>query len=159
MIEEMEVLLKHWGEQLQRNGESGGMGSRWQRSWSGRQRASGNARVADHPRSRGWPDGVTQEITAALSELGRQDARGERLQRLAVLRYTDDTPPTWLMQMHLLGFSAGAKQTYYDLVHKLHQRLLQVLTERVEARKWVATGRGDLPQSLLKAASKSRRVG
>lgn len=160
MIEAMEVLLKHWGEQLRRNGEVGGMGSPMATimEWGGcAPRGTPGSRIILGAGA--GPDGVTQEITAALSEIGRQDERGERLMRLAGLRYGDDPAPTWLMQMHLLGFESEAKQTYYDQVHSLHQRLLQVLTERAEARKWLATGRGGLPQSLLKAASKSRRAG
>ena len=79
--------------------------------------------------------------------------------RLAGLRYGDDSAPTWLMQLHLLGMESRAKQTYYDQVHRLHERLLEVLSERADARKWLTVGRGALPQSLLKVASKLRRAG
>lgn len=160
MIEEMEVLLKHWGEQCRLNGESGGMSSPMATimEWGGcAPRSTPGSRIILGAGA--GPDGVTQEITAALSEIGRQDERGERLMRLAGLRYGDDPAPTWLMQMHLLGLASRAKQTYYDQVHSLHERLLQVLADRAEARKWLTTGRGSLPQSLLKAASKLRRVG
>jgi hypothetical protein len=61
--------------------------------------------------------------------------------------------------MHELGYVSKAKQTYYDLVHRLHVRLFEVLAERKDARKWLTVGRGALPQSLLKVASKLRQVG
>ncbi len=160
MIEEMEVLLKHWGEQLRNNGESGGMGSPMATimEWGGcAPRGTPGSRIILGGGA--GPDAVAQEIGAALSEIARQDERGERLQRLAALRYCDDPAPTWLMQMHLLGLESKAKQTYYDQVHGLHERLLAVITERADARKWLATGRGRMPQSLLKVASKLRQAG
>jgi hypothetical protein len=160
MIGEMEVLLKHWAEQCRLNGESGGMGSPMATimEWGGSApRGTPGSRIILG--SGAGPDAVAQEIGAALSEIGRQDERGDRLMRLAALRYGDDPAPTWLMQMHLLGLESGAKQTYYDQVHSLHVRLLEVLAERADARKWLTAGRGALPQSLLKVASKLRRVG
>ena len=160
MIEEMEVLLKHWGEQLQKNGESGGMGSPMATimEWGGcAPRGTPGPRIILGGGA--GPDAVAQEIGAALAEIARQDERGKRLHRLAALRYGEDPAPTWLMQMHLLGLESKAKQTYYDQVHGLHERLLTVIIERADARKWLATGRGGMPQSLLKVASKLRRVG
>jgi hypothetical protein len=160
MIEEIEVLLNHWGEQCRKNGESGGMGSPMATimEWGGcAPRGTPGSRIILGAGA--GPDSVAQEITAALAEIARQDDRGVMLQRLAALRYGDDPAPTWLMQMHLVGMASSAKQTYYDQVHCLHQRLLQVLTDRAGARKWLATGRGGMPQSLLKAASKLRQVG
>ena len=159
MIEAMEVLLKHWGEQLRLNGESGGMGSPMATimEWGGcAPRGTPGSRVILGAGA--GPDAVAQEIAAALSEIGRQGEQGDRLMRLANLRYGDDPAPTWLMQLHLLEMESRAKQTYYDQVHSLHERLLEVLAERADARKWLTTGRGVLPQSLLKGASKLRRT-
>lgn len=160
MIGEMEVLLKHWGEQCRENGEAGGMGSPMATimEWGGSApRGTPGSRIILGAGA--GPDAVAQEIGAALSEIGRQGEQGDRLVQLAGLRYGDDPAPTWLMQLHLLGMESRAKQTYYDQVHRLHQRLLAVLTERADARKWLTAGRGVLPQSLLKVASKLRRVG
>ncbi|MBN3862065.1 hypothetical protein HCU66_07460 [Pseudomonas frederiksbergensis] len=160
MIEAMEVLLKHWGEQIRLNGESGGMGSPMATimEWGGcAPRGTPGSRVILGAGA--GPDAVAQEIAAALSEIGRQGQQGDRLMQLAGLRYGDDPAPTWLMQLHLLGMESRAKQTYYDQVHRLHERLLEVLAERADARKWLTVGRGVLPQSLLKVASKLRRVG
>ncbi|SET27763.1 hypothetical protein SAMN03159512_01828 [Pseudomonas sp. NFR09] len=159
MIEEMETLLKHWGEQTRRCGSAGGLGSPMATimEWGGcaprgtpgpRSLLDGGAGI----------DAVAQEVAAALAEVARQDERGQMLERLAVLRYTDDSAPTWLMQLHLVGSQSRAKQTYYDWVHSLHLRLLQVLADRSGARKWLTAGQGALPQSLLKAASKLRRA-
>ena len=160
MIEAMEVLLKHWGEQLRLNGESGGMGSPMATimEWGGSApRGTPGSRVILGAGA--GPDAIAQEIAAALSAIGRQGEQGDRLMQLAGLRYGDDPAPTWLMQLHLLEMESRAKQTYYDQVHRLHERLLEVLAERAEARKWLTAGRGVLPQSLLKVASKLRRVG
>lgn len=134
----------------QPNGDHHGVG------WVGTSQHTG---IADHPRCRAGPDAVAQQVGAALSEIGRQDEQGDRLMRLAGLRYGDDPAPTWLMQLHLLGIESRAKQTYYDQVHRLHERLLVVLAERSDAREWLTAGRGVLPQSLLKVASKLRRAG
>lgn len=160
MIGEVEVLLKHWGEQCRLNGETGGMGSPMATimEWGGSApRSTPGSRIILGAGA--GPDAVAQEISAALSEIGRQDEQGNRLMRLAGLRYGDDPAPTWLMQLHLLGLASKAKQTYYDQVHRLHVRLLEVLNDRADAKKWLTTGRGVLPQSLLKVASKLRRAG
>lgn len=159
MIEEMETLLNHWGEQLRRCGSAGGLGSPMATimEWGGcAPRGTHGPRIILDGGA--GIDAVAQEVAAALAEVGRQDERGQMLERLAVLRYSDDPAPTWLMQLHLSGSASRVKRTYYDQVHSLHLRLLQVLADRSEARQWLATGRGGLPQSLLKAASKLRRV-
>ena len=160
MIGEMETLLKHWGEQVRRCGSAGGLGSPMATimEWGGcAPRGTPGSRIIMG--SGAGPDGVAQEIEAALAEIGRQDARGERLERLAALRYGDDPAPTIPMQMHLLGLAGGARQTYYDQVQSLHLRLLQVLTVRAEARKQLTVRRSGQTQSILKVASKLRRAG
>lgn len=159
MIDEIEYLLRRWGQQCRLNGDSGSMGSPMGTimEWGGcAPRGTPGSRILLGSGS--GPDGVAQEITAALAEIGRQDARGERLMRLAGLRYGDDPAPTVSMQMHLIGLTSGAKQTYYDHVHALHLRLLEVLTTRAAGRKWLTVRRGDLPQTCVKVASKLRRA-
>ncbi|KQZ80663.1 hypothetical protein ASD60_15120 [Pseudomonas sp. Root562] len=160
MIGAMEAVLKHWGEQCRLNGESGGMGSPMATimEWGGSApRGTPGSRIILGAGA--GPDAVAQQVGAALSEIGRQDEQGDRLMRLAGLRYGDDPAPTWSMQLHLLGLESRAKQTYYDQVHRLHEQLLVVLAERSDARQWLTAGRGVLPQSLLKVASKLRRAG
>lgn len=157
MIEEMEALLKHWGEQCRSNGEGGGMGSPMATimEWGGSApRGTPGSRIILGAGA--GPDGVTQEISAALSEIGRQDGRGERLVRLAGLRYCDDPAPSWLMQMNQAGFTSGAKQTYYDQVHTLHLRLLQVLMKRAESREQLPTKRRSSQRVLYTRASMGR---
>lgn len=159
MIEEMETLLNHWGEQLRRCGTAGGLGCPMATimEWGGcAPRGTPGPRILLDAGA--GIDAVAQEVAAALAEVGRQDARGKQLEWLAVLRYTDDPAPTWLMQLHLSGSTSRVKRTYYDQVHSLHLRLLRVLADRADARKWLTTGRGGLPQSLLETASKLRRV-
>lgn len=108
MIEAMEVLLKHWGEQLRLNGESGGMGSPMATimEWGGcAPRGTPGSRIILGAGA--GPDAVAQEIAAALSEIGRQGEQGDRLMRLAGLRYCDDPAPTWPMQLYLLGMESS----------------------------------------------------
>jgi hypothetical protein len=151
MIKDMDVLLMHWGEQYRQNGDASSMGSPMAAimEWGGcAPRGIPGSRIILGAGA--GPDAVAQEVGAALSEIEREDGRGERMQRLAVLRYCEDPTQTWAAQMHELGYVSKAKQTYYDLVHRLHVRLYEVLNERSKARKWLTVGRGDLPQSLLK---------
>jgi hypothetical protein len=115
MIEAMELLLKHWGEQCRHAGEAGGMGSPMATimEWGGcAPRGTPGSRILLGGGA--GPDAIAQEIGAALSEIARQDGRGERLQQLAVMRYGFDPAPTWAAQMHELGYVSKAKQTYYD---------------------------------------------
>lgn len=159
MIEEMETLLKHWAEQCRNNGMGGGMGSPMATimEWGGcAPRGTPGPRIILGAGA--GPDGVAQEVTAGLSEIERQGKRGEALARLAVVRYGSDPTPSWLMQMHLAGFSSTSRQTYYDQVHALHLRLLQALTRRAEVRKQLAVRRAGQTQSVLKVASKLRRA-
>lgn len=151
MIKDMDVLLMHWGEQYRKNGDASSMGSPMAAiiEWGGcAPRGTPGSRIILGAGA--GPDAVAQEVGAALSEIEREDGHGERMQRLAVLRYCEDPTRTWAAQMHELGYVSKAKQTYYDLVHRLHVRLYEVLNERSKTRKWLTVGRGDLPQSLLK---------
>ncbi|NJJ60281.1 hypothetical protein [Pseudomonas sp. B14(2022)] len=146
MIQEMETLLKHWGEQTRRCGSAGGLGSPMATimEWGGcAPRSTPGSRILLDGGA--GIDSVAQEVAAALAEVSRQDERGQMLERLAVLRYTDDTAPTWLMQLHLVGSRSRAKQTYYDQVHSLHLRLLQVLNRRLGTRRSVVTGQSRQP--------------
>lgn len=156
MIEEMETLLKHWGEQTRRCGSAGGLGSPMATimEWGGcAPRGTPGSRVL--LAGGAGIDAVAQEVSTALAEVGRQDDRGQILERLAVLRYTDDSAPTWLMQLHLVGSQSRAKQTYYDQVHSLHLRLLQVLRCRLSNRLSVVAGEGNL---IKRKISPIRRV-
>lgn len=140
MIEEMETLLKHWGEQTRRCGSAGGLGSPMATimEWGGcAPRGTPGPRILLDAGA--GIDAVAQEVAAALAEVSRQDDRGLMLERLAVLRYTDDSAPSWLMQLHLVGSCSRAKQTYYDQVHSLHVRLLQVLSRRFDTRRSIVT--------------------
>ena len=158
MIEEMETLLKHWGEQCRCNGEGGGMGSPMATimEWGGcAPRGTPGSRIILGAGA--GPDGVTQEITAALSDIARQDERGQRLVRLASLRYGDDPAPSWLMQLNQAGIGSLAKQTYYDQVHALHLRLLQALMTRAKGREQLTTRRRSSDGILYTRASMGRK--
>lgn len=155
MIPEIEELLRHWGQQCRDNGSTGSMGSPMGTimEWGGcAPRGTPGSRIILGAGA--GPDGVSQEVAAALADIGRQDPRGERLERLAMLRYGSDPVPTIAMQMYLLDLREGARQTYFDQVQALHLRLLQALTERATNRKQLTARRGSFLRTYLKVASK-----
>lgn len=159
MIEEIEVLLQHWGDKYRACGSAGGlsspMGSIMQ--WGGcAPRGTPSSRI---PGAGAGPDGLALEIDAALHDIERQGKQGGNLRRLAVLRYMSDPVPPRRQQMQALGITEGADRTYYDRVHSLHLRLLQVLKTRAKARGQLTTRPGDLPQTCVKVASTLRRAG
>lgn len=159
MMEEMEVLLQHWGDKSRACGSAGGlsspMGSIMQ--WGGcAPRGTPGSRI---PGAGAGPDGLALEVDAALYDIERQSKQGASLRRLAVFRYLNDPVPTVREQMRLLEISEGANQTYYDRVHRLHLRLLQALIRRAKARGQMTVRPGDLPQTCAKVASKLRRTG
>ena len=159
MIEEIEVLLQHWGDKYRACGSAGGlsspMGSIMQ--WGGcAPRGTPGSRI---PGAGAGPDGLALEIDAALHDIDRQGTQGANLRRLAVLRYMSDPVPTRRQQMQALGITEGADRTYYDRVHSLHLRLLQVLMKRAKGRGMLTTRLGDLPQPCVKVASTLRRAG
>ncbi|POA75366.1 hypothetical protein [Pseudomonas sp. GW531-T4] len=152
MIPEIEELLRHWGQQCRDNGSTGSMGSPMGTimEWGGcAPRGTPGSRIILGAGA--GPDGVSQEVAAALADIGRQDPRGERLERLAMLRYGSAPAPTVAMQVHLLDLP---RQTYFDQVQALHLRLLQVLTKRANDRKQLTARRGVFLRTYLKVASK-----
>ncbi|UQS91707.1 hypothetical protein M5C90_10750 [Pseudomonas chlororaphis subsp. piscium] len=154
MIPEIEELLRHWGQQCRDNGSIGSMGSPMGTimEWGGcAPRGTPGSRII---MGGAGPDGVAQHVDAALADVGRQGPRGERLERLAEVRYIQDPAPTIAMQMHLLDMREGARQTYFDQVQMLHLRLLQTLRERAQTRKQLTVRRGSFLRTYLKVASK-----
>ncbi len=159
MMEEMEVLLQHWGDKCRACGSAGGlsspMGSIMQ--WGGcAPRGTPGSRI---PGAGAGPDGLALEVDAALHDIERQGKQGANFRRLAVLRYLSDPVPTVREQMRLLAITEGAERTYYDRVHRLHLRLLQALMTRAKARGHVTVRPGGLPQTCAKVASTLRRTG
>lgn len=131
MIEEIEALMVHWGEQQQRLGLGGGMGSQmgtiieWggcaPRGTPGSRELMGASTGMDY---------IGNEVGAAVAELMRDKARGQGLAKLAELRYLDVPASTVREQMRVLGIAEGADRTYRNWVQQLHQRVMLILVIR-----------------------------
>ncbi|MBP0953329.1 hypothetical protein V2K79_23245 [Pseudomonas alliivorans] len=135
MIEEVEAVMVHWGEQRNRIGLSGGLSSpmagimEWgayiPRSTPGSRSLIGNGSGMDY---------ISSEVEAAVAEMARSPARsrGPELAQLANLRYVESLPIR--EQMRLLGINEGADRTYRNWVDKLHQSVLTALSARSASR-------------------------
>lgn len=159
MIEEVEALLQHWGDKCRACGSVGGlsspMGSIMQ--WGGCvPRGMPGSRI---PGAGAGPDGLALEIDAALFDIERQGKQGVKFRQLAELRYLSDPITTMRAQMRAVGITEGADRTYYDLVHRLHLRLMQALIARAKARGQLTVRPGGLRQPCVKVASALRRAG
>lgn len=132
MIEDIEVLMQHWGDQFNRVGDEGGLGSpmatimEWGGSAPRGTPGSRDLLMA----SGGGMDHAAQEVAAALSQLERQSEKGALLARLARNRYLPR--PAWSVrsQLPFLGLGEDADRTYRNWVHALHQQVQLILTVR-----------------------------
>jgi len=132
MIEGVEDLLLHWGNQCNQVGEGGGLGSPMATimEWGGcAPRATPGSRDLLMASGRGM-DHAALEVAAALAQLERQSEKGALLVVLARNRYLPR--PAWSVrsQLPLLGLGEDADRTYRNWVHALHQQVLVILTAR-----------------------------
>lgn len=152
MIEEVEVLLQHWGEQMRGRCQVGGMRCSLGAviEWGGAPPRSGKSdglvwTAMDH---------AAMEVDAVLAEMKRlgllQDASLEKawrlaertgtppfgnmtqLVKLAGVRYLTDPMPTVEQQMRRVKILG--KRTYHDQVHRLHELMQAGLQQRADAR-------------------------
>lgn len=159
MIDEVEALLLHWGEQSRRCSSAGGQCSPMASlmEWGGCvPRGTPGSRA---PAGVTGPDAVTQALDVALADVGRQGKQGAKLEGLAFQRYRVEPTPTVREQMRLQDIAEGAYQTYFDRVHSLHLRLLKALEARADARKQSTIRPEGLPQLCANLASTLRRAG
>ncbi|KPX05794.1 hypothetical protein [Pseudomonas savastanoi] len=135
MIEKIEAVMQHWGEQRMRIGLGGGLSSpmagimEWgayiPRRTPGSCALVGNGSGLDY---------ISSEVEAAVAQLSRSPAksRGPELAQLATLRYVESLPVR--EQMRLVGINEGADRTYRNWINKLHQQVLAILAERSASR-------------------------
>lgn len=137
MIDEVEELMQHWGNQFNQIGDEGGLGSPMATimEWGGCAPRSTPGSRDLMMASGGGMDHVAMEVAAALAQLERQSDKGALLARLARNRYLPR--PAWSVrsQLPLLGLGDDADRTYRNWVHALHQQVLVILTVRSAPRR------------------------
>jgi len=123
MIEAIESVMRHWGEQQRKCGTSGGLGSPagTLMEWKGcpPRTGSGGSRIL---LAGAGPDHLASEVAAVLAVIeGLED--GRQLMTLALLRYTYDPALTKAVQVRDLQLGQGdaGMKAYTRLVARLHQ--------------------------------------
>ncbi|WP_166359299.1 hypothetical protein [Pseudomonas akapageensis] len=156
MIDDIESLMRHWGEQQARLGHEASLGSQMGAimDWKG---SAPRGTPGTRPLLGGGTgmDYAAAEIDAAIAELERRDERGQKLALLARLRYRHSVPVR--EQMREIGLAEGADRTYRNWVQALHQQVMVILMARMGTVRGYTVRRGTLPQSCVKVASMSRR--
>lgn len=134
MIPEIETLMRHWGEQTRRCNAERSLGSPL-----GTLMRFGGLMPRGTPGSRelsvgAGPDHIAREVEAALAWLQHQGEQGQRLAKLASLRYLPERELSVSEQMRLLGLEPAADRTYRNWVQRLHERITSELSRRAERR-------------------------
>lgn len=156
MIEDIESLMRHWGEQQARYGHEASLGSQMGgiMDWKG---SAPRGTPGTRPLLGGGTgmDYAAAEVDAAIAELEGGEGRGPALAKLARFRYHYEAPVR--EQMREVGLAEGADRTYRNWVQALHQRVMVILMARMATAHGHTVRRPALPQSCVKVASKSRR--
>ncbi|MBC9745026.1 hypothetical protein IBL38_18770 [Pseudomonas syringae pv. syringae] len=132
MIKEIEALMVHWGEQRQRHGLGGGIGSQMGMivEWKGMApRGIPGHRILRAGLGMSY---AAAEMDAALMFLGDSGEDGKKLVVLANSRYLYELNQT--EQMRCIGLPAGAERTYRNWVHRLHVGLMRELNKKALTR-------------------------
>lgn len=159
MIEAVEELLLHWGNQCNQVGEGGGLGSPMATimEWGGcAPRGTPGSRDLLMSSGRGM-DHIACEIAAALAQLERQSEKGALLAKLARNRYLPIKPLTVPAQLALLGLPVTADRTYRNWVHRLHQQVQLILTVRSATTRGFGRISGRVETDLTVVSTVSRR--
>ncbi|CAI8962190.1 hypothetical protein [Pseudomonas sp. IT-P176] len=156
MIDDIESLMRHWGEQLGQYGHEASLGSQMGTimDWKG---SAPRGTPGTRPLIGGGSgmDYAAAQVDAAIMELEHRDERGLKLASLARLRYGHSVPVR--QQMQEIGLAEGADRTYRNWVHALHQQVMVILMARMGVARAHPVRRGCSPQACVKVASKSRR--
>lgn len=136
MIEGIEVLMRHWADQIGRNSVAHGCSSAASPlagliEWRGAPpRGEPGSRILDGGCAL---DHRASEVQACLDAVERQGEKCAHLVLLARLRYLDNFgfgPRPVAEQMEALGMAPTAERTYRNWVHRLHELMLVELTKR-----------------------------
>lgn len=135
MIPEIETLMRHWGEQTRRCNAERSLGSPL-----GTLMRYGGLMPRGTPGARdllvgAGPDHIAREVEAVLAWLQHQGERGQRLAKLASLRYLPARELSVGEQMRLMGLDAATDRTYRNWVQRLHQSVMIELIRRAERRR------------------------
>ncbi|UVL54737.1 MULTISPECIES: hypothetical protein [unclassified Pseudomonas] len=156
MIEDIESLMKHWGEQQARFGHEASLGSQMGSivDWKG---GAPRGTPGTRPLIGGGSgmDYAAAEVDAAIAELERRDERGQALAKLARFRYHYGAPIR--EQMREVGLAEGADRTYRNWVQALHLRVMTILMARQGVVHGRTVRRSGMAQSGAKVVSKSGR--
>lgn len=132
MIEAIETLLMHWGDQLAQNGLGGGLPSTMGTivEFAGCA-PRGGVYGAKLLVAGAGPDYAAAEVNQVLFTIERQEA-GAALVRLAYARYRNEPRLTIAEQVDALelGHGDAGRRAYYRQVGVLHERLQAGLLER-----------------------------
>ncbi|MCO7614382.1 hypothetical protein NJH83_29540 [Pseudomonas chlororaphis] len=156
MIEEIEELMKHWGQQCCRVGDGVGLGSPMATimEWGGSApRGTPGPRL---PGGGAGMDHIASEVAAALAQIGRQSEKGAVLVQLANNRYLPAKPLTVRAQLVLLNLPPSADRTYRNWVHRLHQQVQLILTVRSATTRGITRRSGRAETDLTRASTVKR---
>ncbi|WP_052969499.1 hypothetical protein [Pseudomonas sp. 21] len=132
MIEGIEVLMRHWGEQQRKCGQAGALSSTMGTIMEyGGCAPRGGVYGARLLIAGAGPDYVASEVEAALGVVERA-ADGGALVLLAVLRYVNHNELTLDEQVQVLDLGRGAagRRSYYRRLERLHHQVAAALTAR-----------------------------
>ncbi|MBU1330887.1 MAG: hypothetical protein KJ884_02070 [Gammaproteobacteria bacterium] len=132
MIETIEMLLRHWGEQVAQNGPGGGLPSAMGTivEFAGCA-PRGGVYGAKILLAGAGPDYAAAEVTQVLHAMAEQTG-GAVLVRLAGMRYRNEPRLTIAEQVDVLELGRGdaGRRAYYRQVDLLHVRLQDGLVGR-----------------------------
>ncbi|QIE86978.1 hypothetical protein [Pseudomonas nitroreducens] len=132
MIEGIEVLLRHWGEQKRKSGLGGALPSTMGTIMEfGGCAPRGGVYGARLLVAGAGPDFVASEVEAALGVVDRADD-GAALVLLAVLRYVNHNGLTLAEQIQVLDLGRGTagRRSYYRRLEHLHHQVAVALAAR-----------------------------
>lgn len=156
MINDIESLMRHWGEQQARFGHEASLGSQMGAimDWKG---SAPRGTPGTRPLLGGGTgmDYAAAEVDAAIAEMEGGTGRAPVLAKLARFRYHYGVPVR--EQMREVGLAEGADRTYRNWVKALHLQVMVILMARMGVAHGHTVRRPVLPQSRLKVASKSRQ--